>query len=189
MAEQPIVTPPTLAAVLAEADRIEEDTLYSAKGQWESARPWEFAHFAIGIPATVAAAAAGVSIVSQWEAVAGCLAFLSAVLTGLLTFLNPEGRAAAHRQAGNAYKAVSNDARIFRTVACSDAAAVRKLRRTLVRLNRRRNTLNETSPPPSRRAFKRARKGIEDGEATYRADSQSSRRDTDPALTDDRHDR
>lgn len=164
--------PSTLTAVRMEADRIEEDTLYSAKGQWETAREFEWLHLALGIPATVAAAVASASAVSECKALTTVLAVLAAILAGLLTFLDPKTRANKHRQAGNAYKALSNDVRIFRTVSCCDVGALAQLTKALEEFNRRRNSLNSKSPQPSRWAFTRARKGIERGEATYRADAQ-----------------
>jgi hypothetical protein len=171
MAETQDTNPNLLKAVLKEADRIEEDTLYSAKGQWETARDFERLHLALGIPATIAAAVAGVAAVTEYKVLTIILAVLTAILTGLLTFLDPKARANIHRNAGNAYKELSNDARIFREVTCFDAGAVTRLREMLEELNRRRNSLNSKSPQPSRRAFKRARKGIVGGEAAYRADA------------------
>ncbi len=169
----PTSTTTALTAILAEADRIEEDTLYSAKGQWETARECGWVHLALGIPATIAAAVAGVSAVSECKELAVVLAVLSAILSGLLTFLDPKGQGSSHCQAGNAYKAVSNDARIFREVTCRETTNLTQLRKMLEKLNRRRNSLNSKSPQPTRTAFKRARKGIEGGEGADRADSPS----------------
>lgn len=170
------ITPPNstaLKAILAEADRIEEDTLFSSKSQWESARECEWTHLVLGIPATIAAAIAGVSVVSENKMLAVVLAVLSAILSALLTFLDPKGRASTHYQAGNAFKKLSNDARIFREVTCNESTNTLQLIRKLERLNRRRNSLNSNSLQPTRTAYKRARKGIKGGEATYRADSPS----------------
>ena len=41
-----------LISVQNEAARIEEDSLYSAKGHWEAAKPWEHRHLWIGVPTT-----------------------------------------------------------------------------------------------------------------------------------------
>lgn len=171
MAEQTPINSPALEAIVNEADRIEEDSLYSAKGHWETSRECEWLHLALGIPATIAAAVAGVSVISDGDILAAALAVISAILAGLLTFLDPKGRASNHRDMGNSYKALSNDARIFRQVTCRDDTPHGELKRKLEKLNRRRNMLNAKSPQPSRLAFKRARKGIEDGEASYRADT------------------
>jgi hypothetical protein len=166
-----IPTNSPLDSIRAESDRIEEDALYSAKAQWETAREFEWVHYSLGAPATIAAAVAGVSAVSQYETLALLLSLLTAILTALLTFLDPKAKAHAHRAAGNAYKALSNDARIFREVTCGDTTGASSLQKDLNILNRRRNALNQKSPPPTRSGFERARKGIEEGEAHYRVDA------------------
>src|SRR5205823_4224014 len=101
-----------------EADRVEEDTLYSAKGHFEAAKDLNRLHLAIGIPSTALAAVAAGFARSNYPLIAATLAAAVAVATGLLTFLKPSDRASQHTHAGNAYKAVSNRARIFREVDC-----------------------------------------------------------------------
>jgi len=167
-------------AIIKEAERITEDALYSAKGHFEAARDWERWHYWIGIPAAILAAASGVSALKDSPILAAILAFLVAVLTALTTFLNPRERANQQQAAGNAYKSLQNDARIFAEVECA-APASTSLRETLSALNSRRNELNEKSPLIPRSAFERGRKGILAGEATYVADrkteSAAQRRD------------
>lgn len=158
-------------AIVTEVLRIEEDTLYSAKGHLEAARLWSSAHFYIGIPTTLIAAIAGVTALKSQPIVAAVLAMTVAASSALLTFLNPRERGATHLRAGNLYKALSNDARIFREVRCRQIDADAVLAKELDNLNSRRSKLNEESPPISRRAFKRGRQGIQDGEATYDADA------------------
>jgi hypothetical protein len=165
----------TLGAIIKEADRIEEDTLYSAKSQWETARELEWLHLALGIPATIAAAVAGISIVSDDKVLGAVFSGASAVLTALLTFLDPKSKAATHRQAGNIFKAICNDARIFREITCQGAVPISDLEAMLAKLNERRNDGNTSAPQHTRWAFHRARKGIENGEAKYRADSSRRR--------------
>jgi hypothetical protein len=158
-----------------EADRIEEDCLYSAKSQWEAARGLGWLHLALGIPATIAAALAGVSIATDDKAIGALLAVATAVLTGLLTFLDPKGKANLHRDAGAAYKAISNDARIFREISCVGDTAIAELEGRLEALNKRRNESNSSSPQPGWWAFRRAKKGIERGDAKYRIETGKSR--------------
>lgn len=159
-----------LISVQNEAARIEEDSLYSAKGHWEAAKPWEHRHLWIGVPTTVCAAATGVSAFSNHPIVTGVLAVVVAVGSGLNTFLNPNERHRRHCDAGNAYKALNNHARIFRTTECVPAADLSVLRAKLQELDQRRNDLNQGSPIIPRPAFEAARRGIEAGEATHRVD-------------------
>lgn len=90
--------------------------------------------------------------------------------TALITFVNPNERHRRHCDAGNAYKALNNDARLFRTVDCGLAPDPVALATKLKELNQRRNDLNQGSPLIPRKAFETARRGIEDGEATHQVD-------------------
>lgn len=162
-----------LQEIQHEASRIEEDTLFSAKGHWEASKPWEYRHLALGIPTTICAAAAGVSAFADHSILSGALSFGVAVGSAVITFVNPGDRHRRHAEAGNAYKALSNDARIFRNVECGIEKDLTKLTDRLNELNQRRNDLNQGSPIIPRKAFETARKGIEDGEATHHVDKKS----------------
>jgi len=61
-------------AIVAEAKRLEEDTLYSAKGHFETAARWERFNLAVGLIATVAAALAAVFTLSHNDALVILLA-------------------------------------------------------------------------------------------------------------------
>jgi hypothetical protein len=162
--------PDPLEQIKAEASRIEEDALYSAKGHWEAAKPWEHRHLWLGIPTTVCAAAAGVSAFADYPVLSGALAVVVAVGSALITFVNPGERHRRHCDAGNAYKALNNQARIFRSIDCTLGTDVSALAATLRELDQRRNDLNQGSPLISRKAFEAARRGIESGEGTHRVD-------------------
>jgi hypothetical protein len=162
-------------AVEREADRIEEDCLFSAKGHFESARLWGRWNLILGISATVLGAAAGVSAFKSNPELAGYLAFASAAVTGLLTFLKPSDRAAAHHAAGTQFTSLKNRARVFREVELRTQDRPAALTKLLKRLSESRNSLNESSPQVLRAAFERARRGIEAGEAAYRADGAEGR--------------
>lgn len=158
--------------IITEAKRLEEDAQYSSKGQYNAASIWGVVHFSIGIPAAILSAIAGASALYQFdshEIVAAMLSLIVAALTAILTFLNPNRRQTTHQNAGGEYNSLRNRARIFRTVdihTLDDAAAAQKLGA----LDAERSELNKKSPAIPRIAFTRARKGIEEGEATYAAD-------------------
>jgi hypothetical protein len=157
-------------ALATEARRIEEDATYSAKGHFEAAKRWTAWHYRIGLPTALLAAIAGVSAISEHELTATILAFLVAASSAVSTFLKPSEQATPHRDAGNAFKALQNDARFFREIDCSAALSPEELRARLEFLNTRRNDLIAKSPQIPRRAFEDARKGIEQGEAAYAVD-------------------
>jgi hypothetical protein len=155
--------------VQAEAQRIEEDALYSSRSQFEAARRWSRVHLWIGIPTTVLAALASGSAFNGQGLAAGIMAGLVAALSALSTFLNPSERAQSHHTAGSQYAALRNQARIFYKIAAAamneDDAAAR-----VAELGTERDNLNLASPGIPRWAFERARKNIEAGEASYSVD-------------------
>lgn len=158
--------------IITEAKRIEEDSLYSSKGHLYAGQCWVNVHLCLGATSAVLSAIAGVSALSQFDyhnIIAGSLAIIVAGLTAFMTFINPNERAAVHQKAGNNYNALRNDSRIFYDIEISgidDKKAVDDLKN----LNDRRNKLNIESYLIPKWAFKKARKGIEEGEAAYRVD-------------------
>lgn len=159
-----------IESLTAEANRIEEDALYSAKGHFEAARDWDRWHLAIGSLSALAAAFAGISGLRKDTLTSALLAFVASASAVLLTFLDPKERAARHLRAGNLYKSLHNDCRIFRQIECQHTKFAEQLTSGLKHLNTRRNSLNSESPLIPRRAFLRAQKGIERGEADYKVD-------------------
>jgi hypothetical protein len=151
-----------------EADRIEEDCVYSAKGHFESARIWGRWNLMLGIPAVILAAAAGA--LKEHADLAAGFAFASAAVTAVLTFLKPSERAAGHQKSGTLYNSLKNRARFFKEIKLGSGTTSENLRKQLQTLSEARNSLNESSPEILRPAFERARQGIEAGEAAYRAD-------------------
>ncbi len=76
----------------AEASRIEEDSLYSAKGHFEAGRVWENVQLGLGIPTVIFAAIASASAFKEEIMAAGVLAMAASVLSAISTFLNPSER-------------------------------------------------------------------------------------------------
>ena len=143
--------------------------MYSSKSHFEAARRWSRVHLWMGVPTAILAGVAGVSALSEAELVAAAVAFLVAGFTGVITFLNPERRAANHQGAGTQYSALRNQLRIFRELEIEQLDEATVIER-LKEFGERRDALNESSPPIPRWAFIGARKGIEGGEAEHEAD-------------------
>jgi hypothetical protein len=174
MVNDPSAPAPLHDALVNEAKRIEEDANHSAKGHFAAARPWGACNLWIGIPTTVGAALAGVSAISSYNVLAASLAILVAIGSGLATFLNPGQRATEHLKAGNAYNAIRNNARRFHQIDCQAPDRLDDLQHALKKLGAELDELNSHSPQIPPRAFARARKGIEDGESTYKVDQPRS---------------
>src|SRR5690606_26780851 len=115
----------------------------------------------------------GAALVKSQPEWAGTLALLASLLTGLMTFLKPNERAAMHRAAAGQFLALKNEARLFREVDLLQTHRLREFPDMLKALSAVRNELNEKSPAIPRRAFVAARKGIEEGEATHKVDREA----------------
>jgi hypothetical protein len=109
-------TPNHRATRLArEALRIEENALYTGNANFARAQVFERLRLILGVPATVAGAAAGASyVLEQSKSVAALLAFLAATLTALVTFLNPEREATTCHIQGARYVSLENALRRYR---------------------------------------------------------------------------
>lgn len=154
-----------------ETQRIEEDTNFSSTEHFIASAIWSKVHFALGIPTVVLAVISGSSALTTFDshtAVAGILAIVTAVLAGISTFLNPNQRANYHLNAGNEYRKLRNEARIFREIdlaKSSDEEASEQIKK----LSSRRDALNESSPQPPDWAYKAALKAIEKDKSTVYA--------------------
>src|SRR5579862_5763905 len=119
-AEQP--SSKTREEVVKEAKRIEESLLYSSKGHFAAAAFWTHFHMVVGLPLVVLSAVAGTAAIKNldkqnvWVV---AIPVAVAVLSAMITFLNPSERAATHLKGGNDYDSLMNRARIFWAIECS----------------------------------------------------------------------
>jgi len=158
--------------IISEAKRIEEDSLYSAKGHFYAGQCWVNINLWLGGISAVLSAIAGASALSQFDyhnIVAGGLSIIVASLTAVITFINPSERSVVHQKIGNEYNALRNDTRIFYDIEVNDMEDKRAIE-DLKKLNSKRNKLNLESHQIPNWAFEKARKGIEEGEAKYKVD-------------------
>jgi hypothetical protein len=166
-----MTTPALIANIKAELERLEEDCIHSGKAQFNAGAGWSRLHYAIGLPMVMLSALAGTAFFKDLPEAAGVMTLTVAGLAALQTFLKPSEQAAKHKAAGDQYLALRNDARVYRRIAldlaCDDQAAVDGLGG----FTKRRNDLNAASPPPSDWDRRRARRGIEQGEATHQVDA------------------
>lgn len=159
-------------ALRREAERLEEDALYSSKGHFNAEDTWVRRNYWLGVPATVLGAVAGATLIKSQPEWATAFTLLASLLTGLMTFLKPNERAALHRAAAGQFLALRNEARFFREIELLRSDRLDDLPERLKTLSAARNELNLKSPSIPRRAFVAARKGIEEGEATHKVDKE-----------------
>lgn len=167
-AEAPISQ--TIEAIVDEAKRIEENCLYSSKGHLVAAGFWTNFNYWVGIPTAVAAAIGGLLSFSQYSNASGSIAMIVAIFTGISTFLNPKEKYNSHFMAGNNYDSLLTKVRMFWSIDCkrenSDAVLTEKLKE----FSEQRERLNRDCPQIPKWAYKLAKKGIEEGEASYKVD-------------------
>jgi len=146
MSPEPSQPAEVMAALCAEAQRIEEEALQASRRHFAAARNWSRWHFAVGLPTALLAAVASALAYAEQTVWAASLAALVAATAALNTFLNARDRAAAHHSAASAYKALSDDARIFRQIDCRQANPEEDLAAKLRRLAAAHAELNSASP-------------------------------------------
>jgi hypothetical protein len=162
----------TKEAIIKEAKRIEENCLLSSKGHFVAAGFWTNFSLWVGIPTTIMAVVAGILSFSTYNCYAGLLSIIVAILTALTTFLNPKERSNGHFVAGNNYDSLLTKARIFWTIECKRENSLEILESKLNDLSGQRERLNRDCPQIPKWAYKKAKNGIEDGEATYIVDKE-----------------
>lgn len=155
----------------AEAHRIEEDCLHSARSHFEVAAVWRRRHYQIGIPTTVLAAMTGGSALTGHPTLAAVLGMLVTALSALSVFLNPSERAHEHHAAGTRFNEIRNQARIFREIDLRSGSEVGPLIGRLKQLATARDSTNKSTPQIPRWAFERGKSSIAAGEARYDVDA------------------
>ncbi len=171
-AEQPVSK--AKLEIMKESKRIEESSLYSAKGHFAAAHTWANFHLIIGVPIVVLAAIAGSSFISNNNVIAGVLSLIIAVLSAVMTFLNPNERSSSHLNAGNSYDTLQNEVRIFRTIDCWREDSEQILTERLKHYSDQKGKLNQSSPQIPWWAYQIAKRGIKAGEGSYEVDKDDS---------------
>jgi hypothetical protein len=157
--------------IVVEADRLAEDVLWSEKQHFAMATLWRRMHLLLGIPSAIMAAMAGVSALQERPKLAAALAISSAVVTALLTFLEPDRAAERHHKSGVGYSGLRGRLRRFRTIDLTRDHVINNARERLEEFAAEKNTLMETSPHIGGISYLLARKSIEREEHKYAADA------------------
>lgn len=163
--------------ILKEAKRIEEDTEFSSEAHFITAQRWSHSHQVLGVLVAILAVVSGGTALTQLNEYnffvtfgIGITSLVAGSLAAVSTFLNPNERATCHLNAGNSYRELRNDVRVFCNIDYlqdSDEILVKKIKE----LATRRDALNKSSPQPSTYAFKEAKRRIEkEGATAYKVD-------------------
>ena len=167
----------TLLNLLKEVKRIEEAARDSSKSHYVMSLRWTKANRWLGGCAAFLSGGAGVVLSIEWiyaKPIATIGALLAAAISVVIAFLQPSKTSRESKTAGDEYLALENDCRVFYDHAVTkDDIDLDQVRTEIQQLNQRRNDLASRSPQIERWAYKRSRKGIEDGESDYEADKSS----------------
>lgn len=156
--------------IIREAKRLSENCLHTSKSHFVEARFWQNSHLWIGVPTVVLAGIAGTLAFSNVKFISGIVSIVVVVLTSITTFLNPKDQANAHLNAGNNYDSLMTKLRTFWSIDCWREETDTILMERLRAYSEERDRLNRECPQPAQWAYKKAKKGIEEGEAEYRVD-------------------
>ncbi|MDR0702863.1 MAG: SLATT domain-containing protein [Azoarcus sp.] len=146
MSEQyEVHSPATKRSVADELSQLESDCTRNAEAQTAAAARWRLRHYLTGITATVLAVLSSVAFAGNHPALAAALSSLLAVFVAVMTFMKPSARACEHKTAGDQYRALCSEVRIFREIrlfhACDDQSAIAGLDAFV----KRRNELDTAS--------------------------------------------
>ena len=159
-----------LEKIRAELLRMEEDCTHSAKAHFNASDRWANGNYWFGIPSIILSVTAGAAFFKSHAEIAGAMSSIVSILTALMTFLKPSERATGHKNSGDQYLSLRNDARVFREIELEQLDDSTAAIAGMNALPKRRNELNQASPQFSNRDFRTAKKGIEAGEALHAVD-------------------
>ncbi|MCK5019439.1 MAG: SLATT domain-containing protein [Candidatus Peribacteraceae bacterium] len=163
----------TKEKVIKETRRLEEDVEHSEKNHYVSACFWRNIYMGIGVMNAILAAIAGCSALSDFENhsfYSAMLAVVIMILSGVLAFMSPHEKSHQYKILGDDYNALRNDIRILREVKIDTFVDEKDLIEELEKLKKRKDEINKRNFLIFNKHYKRARKGIEDGEAEYKID-------------------
>ncbi|MEE9926055.1 MAG: SLATT domain-containing protein [Brucella anthropi] len=158
------------AKIASELQRLEEDCSHSGKAHFNASDRWNQFNYWFGIPSVVISGLVGTALVKDHVMWASAGSAAVTVLTALVTFLKPAEKATLHKTSGDQYLTLRNDSRVFREITLMRNAEEAAALEGLEGLTKRRNELNQASPLFANRDFKKAKKGVDEGQATHAVD-------------------
>ena len=159
--------------ICIEAQRLLEDVTYSSKSHYEAARYWNNFNTYLGILIILFATISSSISYSVFDidaSIAGSLAIIVAIITGINTFLNFNERVVCHQNAGNEYNSLSGRIRRLINIECK-SIPVEPLYDKLQKFGEERDQMNRDAPPIPRFAYHAGKKGIQNKETEYSVDS------------------
>jgi hypothetical protein len=133
-----------------EAKHIRLTALLAAERHYASETPWYHMVYYLGIPSTILSAVAGAaafSKIEKSEIVAGSISIIVAILTSLMTFLDPTKKAELYHSTAKSYEVLYHQSGYFgRVDLAKENPDISKCEETLASLVAQLNELNKSSP-------------------------------------------
>lgn len=165
-----------IEAIKVEANRLEEDCVYSAKGHFNSSSLWWLIHYILGVGAAVFA---GVSILAPMpDFLSGLFtpqvsAMFAGLLAAILTFVNPGQFIDRHKNSGEKLGALRSRFRRLREIDCIEGNCS-GLRAELEALCKQKSCADANAPKILWIAFQLARFGVWTGESLHVVDKKKT---------------
>jgi len=168
------ITPEERARIIEEGRKLATDALYSEKAHFAAASRWRYWQFWLGNTAAVLAALAGAGFLSKvlsdelqkW--LPAVLAFISSLITILVTNIKPDQIWEKHHAAGVDYGITRRKIRQFvQITARADRADEQKLAETLNELTEEVGAIQKRARPIPGYAHANAYKSIHAGQSDY----------------------
>ncbi len=158
-----------------EIERIREDSIYSAKGHFESAKYWRYGNYILMVASIISVCASLVFVYDDSDKFwSGFVAIVSGFITMLLVFLNPQKKYLSHQNSGNKYLALRNKARIFLEIESKNMDIEQQVE-SLKKIDSKRNKINKYSLPIASMGYKGAKRQIEiDKNTQYQVDKEQN---------------
>jgi hypothetical protein len=155
-----------------EADRVLEAATLSSETQFEYAKRWRTVDRWIGTAAAALAAVSGVGGLAKLLSVqwAGGIAVAAALVGAIAASIAARQTTEKAGGSANSYRALEQDTRMFLQIDL-DSMVMEDARSTLQGLVDRQQQLNRESVIPSDKAWEKAKKQVEAGSQTYKADT------------------
>ncbi len=128
------------------AQTIYEDALYSEKALFWTATQWWRAHYFLGVPSVIVSALAGAALIQKHPSAAILLTAIAAVLTALLTLLEPHRIFGQYHESGVEYGILRNKIARFKDIDLSDDFDVTRMRKDLEKLAAEKGELQKGAP-------------------------------------------
>jgi hypothetical protein len=141
-----------------------EDTLYTEKALFWLATQWRRAHYLLGIPSILCSAAAGVSLIKSDPFLAGVLTSIAALLTALITFLDPKTFHTRYHDCGIEYATLRGKLERFKSIDLAGEFDEPRVRKQLESFAAEKAALQKKAPHTGGIAYFFARKSIAKGE-------------------------